>query len=79
VAIPPESIEVGKCYLVTTERGHQVRRVIRIMPDGRVQFERRIRTTGPRPAWMLSLSEGRAFASSVVREVPCDWTPEGDG
>jgi hypothetical protein len=47
VSIPPGSIEAGKCDLVRTGRADQpqgVHRVIRIVPDGRVQFAHR---TGP--------------------------------
>ena len=77
--ISPESVEVGKCYLVRSERGTQVRRVLQVMPDGRVRFERRVKSTGgPQWAWMQSLSEGRAFAAALEREVPADWTPEMD-
>jgi hypothetical protein len=38
VSLPPESIEVGKCYL--TDVG-QVRRILHILPNGRVAYERR--------------------------------------
>jgi hypothetical protein len=74
MTIPPESIVVGQCYLTT--RGH-VRRVIRILP-GRVQFERRVNTTGANWAWAPGLAADRAFALSVERPVPCDWTAETD-
>ncbi len=75
MSISSESIEVGKCYLTTTG---QVRRVIDFLP-GRVRFERRVNTTGAGWGWVPSLSERRAFAFLVEREVPSDWTPEGDG
>ncbi len=73
MSIPPESLEVGKCYLLNT--GH-VRRVIRIMPDGRVQFEHRMGHTPT--GWKTGIQEGRSFAFMIEREVPCDWTPETD-
>ena len=75
MSVPAERTAVGKCYLTTTG---QVRRVISFLP-GRVRFERRVNTTGPGWGWVPSLSERRAFALLVEREVPCDWTPEGDG
>ncbi len=84
MSLPPESIEVGKCYLA---RGYLdasgnallVRRVTQIHPDGRVRFERR---RGPipegRPWPMSGTMRLDAFASSVEREVPCDWMPEAN-
>jgi hypothetical protein len=72
VSLPPESLEVGKCYLTNTG---QVRRVLVMLP-GRVQFERRVKTRGLKLGWIRDIAETRAFASSVEREVPCDWTPE---
>ncbi len=74
MSAPPESIEVGKCYLTTAG---QVRRVLGLLP-GRVQFERRVNTKGPSWGWVPSLSDRRAFALLIEREVPCDWTPEMD-
>ena len=75
--IPLESIQVGQCYL--TNHG-QVRRVIGLVP-GRVQFERRTRSASSETgwAWVSGLAERRAFALLVEREVPCDWTREGEG
>lgn len=75
MALPPVSLEVGKCYLTNTG---QVRRVIQILTDGRVQFERRAQSTksGSGWAWVPSIADRRAFALLVEREVPCDWTPE---
>ncbi len=76
MTIPPESIEVGKCYLTTTG---QVRRVIRIMPNGRVQYEHRLGHAILKRQWPSNIAEARTFAFAVEREVPCDWTPEEDG
>ncbi len=78
MSIPAESIEVGKCYLVSTRRPDQpkgVRRIVRILPDGRIQFEHRI---GPAGAfgWKVGIQDARSFAFLVEREVPCEWTPE---
>ncbi len=79
MSIPPESLEVGQCYLVRNEKSLQVRRVVQVMPDGQVRFERRVRTTGAKKdGWVSKVAGGRAFAAAVVRKVPCDWTPETD-
>ncbi len=75
MSIPPESIEVGKCYLTNT--GH-IRRVTRIFPDGRVQFEQRLGHTLLKRRWPSNIAEGRSFAFAIEREVPCDWTHETD-
>ena len=84
VSIPPESIEVGKCYLATTARSgaitRMVRRVTRILTDGRIQFEQRRGPIEPGRPWprggTLSL---RDFGLAAQREVPCDWMPEREG
>ena len=73
--VPPEILQVGKCY-VTAEG--QLRRILRFLP-GRVQFERRIATAALGHAWVPRVVDCRAFAASVEREVPCDWTPEREG
>lgn len=81
MTLPPESIQVGKCYLVEAERSRRskgIRRVVRIMPDGRVQFERRPAHQVNAGAWKPGMQEVRAFALQAEREVPCDWTPEDD-
>jgi hypothetical protein len=80
VSIPPESIEVGKCYLVRTGRYDQpqgVRRVVRIMPDGRIQIEHRI-ASSKGVAWKGAIQDVRSFSVMAEREVPCDWTPGRD-
>jgi hypothetical protein len=38
MSAPPESIEVGQCYL--TEDG-RVRKVMRLLPDGRIRYRYR--------------------------------------
>ncbi len=73
MTLPPESIQAGQCYL--TDAGH-VRRVVRVMPDGRVQYEFR---RGHRVQWKSGILAGTSFALQADCEVPCDWTPEGDG
>lgn len=76
MSISPEAVEVGKCYL--GDNG-QVRRVVRLWDDGRVQYESRARYLSNAKVWkpgMLSLSD---FAVSAQREVSYDWTPEARG
>ena len=75
MTIPEESIQVGKCYLGDNGK---VWRVVRIWPDGRVQFEFRSRMQKDARVWKPGMLEGTAFAASAQREVPCDWTPEAD-
>jgi len=74
MAIPVSALEVGKCYLTNTGR---VWRIIRIMPDGRVQYEHRsqsILVEDQRPGMLTTLPA----EVMVEREVPCDWTGEED-
>ncbi len=74
MAVPPESIEVGKCYLV---KSNKIRRVIGLMSDGRVHYEQKrgpVREGHPWP-YHTVLSIG-SFSAAVQREVPCDCMPE---
>ena len=73
MSIPPEIIEVGKCYLTD---GKTVRRVGTIHPDGRIQYEWR---AGLRKKWKAGILPRREFAVAAEQEVPCDWRPERDG
>ena len=69
-------LELGKCYLMET--GH-LRRVMRIMPDGRVQYEHRAVQQTNVKIWRPGMQDGHSFASQVEREVSCDWMAESDG
>ncbi len=75
MSVRPESIQAGKCYLAKGGRAVRIRRVIRVLPDGRVQYEQR----SPRTTWQRGIQHKDVFASMLQREVPCDWTPEMDG
>ncbi len=75
MAIPLESIEVRKCYLV---EGKHVWRVVQILPDGRVQYEARLRYQPNAGTWRFGTMDGPTFASQAEREVPCDWAPNSD-
>jgi hypothetical protein len=71
--IAPESIQIGQCYLA---KRNQVWRVVRIMPDGRIQYEWR---GGIRVHWKSGILGQHEFTLAAERRVPCDWTPERDG
>ena len=73
MTVPPESIEVGKCYLAGPQLGPRVQRVAAILPDGRVQYEWRKRE---RQKWKPGILDLCEFAFGVDQEVLCDWTPE---
>jgi hypothetical protein len=68
----PISVEAGRCYL--TKHG-RVRRVVRILSDGRVQFEHRPSLHIPEE-WSPGIVDLEAFGTSADRLVPCDWTPD---
>ncbi len=82
--VPPESIEVGRCYLargylVAGRKALRVRKVKQIHPDGRVQYDQRRGPIPPGRPWPVQGTMQRdAFALAVEREVPCDWTLERD-
>jgi hypothetical protein len=69
MSFAPEEVQVGQCYLVDGN----LRRVLRIMPDGRVQYEHR--GTGRTRLWKPGMLGLVAFAGSAERQVPCDWAP----
>ena len=73
MAVSAKIIQIGKCFLTND---NVVRRVVAILPDGRVQYEWR---GGYRIKWKSGILSGREFALAAEREVPCDWTPEDDG
>ena len=74
MSFPPEKLEVGKCYLINT---HRVWRIIRIMPDGRVQYEYHA-ASSTAPSWHPGMLTALTAEMLIEREVPCDWTPEMD-
>ncbi len=76
MTLPPESIEAGKCYLMKT--GH-LRRVVRLMPDGRIQYEHRPVHQANAKTWKPGMQSHHSFAELIEREIPCDWTPEAEG
>jgi predicted NUDIX family NTP pyrophosphohydrolase len=75
MSIAPENIQVGQCYLTVTG---QVRRVMRILPDGRVQYEARGGAVARAFTRRTDIQDLRSFAFSADWPVPCDWTLEKD-
>jgi hypothetical protein len=75
LSVPPESIEVGRCYLSDDGR---VRRVRKFLPDGRVRYTYRSFLAAQASPWRTGRLDVEGFAATALREVPCDWTPEMD-
>ncbi len=73
MSIPPESIQIGQCYLSGEGR---VRRVIGFWPVGWVQYKYRSAIPDKRGQWRSGRLPLEKFAGTLLREVPCDWTPE---
>ena len=76
MTIPPESIQVGRCFVATSERGQRVRRVTILTREGEVRYEARAAAIVSAFGWVAAGLPLSAFASQAEREVPCDWTPE---
>ena len=75
MALPPESIQPGQCYLMLS--GY-VRRVVG-PHQGRLRYETRAQVRkGARWAWKPGIVDLKTFALMAERSVPCDWTPETD-
>ena len=74
--ITPESIDVGRCYLT---RNGLVAQVVNVLSIGRVVYTFRKSTEADAHVWTGAETDQRTFALLAEHEVPCDWTPEGDG
>ena len=75
MALPLESIQIGRCYL--TEEG-RVRFVVGFGPAGWVRYKYRSADPHKRAAWRSGRLSLQVFAETVLREVPCDWSAGGD-
>ena len=73
MGVPPESIQIGKCYLSNDGR---VRRVMKFLPGGRIRYRYRSFPANERGPWRTGRLDIAGFAATTVREVPCNWTPE---
>ncbi len=78
MSVPPESIEIGKRYVIGRRGKLWIRRVIQVTPDQRVYFTTWSADLTSSPNWKLQMQGLAPFASTVLREVPCDWTPRTD-
>ncbi len=74
MSIPSETIKAVQCYLAKGRKALRIRRVVQVLPDGRVQYEQR----SPKTAWQRGIQYKDVFASMLQRQVPCDWVPEGE-
>ncbi len=74
MSIPSETIKAVQYYLAKGGKALRIRRVIRVLPDGRVQYEQR----SPKTTWQRGIQYKDVFASMLQREVPCGWVPEGE-
>ena len=79
MSLPPESIEVGNCYLADQRQYPQIWRVDAILPDGRLDYKARPVDPTARQHWKMRMTSTELFAAAVSREVPCDWMPEREG
>ena len=59
MAVPPESIEVGKCYLSNDGR---VRRAAKLLPDGRIRCAYRSFPATPGRLWRTGRLDVERFA-----------------
>ncbi len=74
MSLQPETIEVGKCYLGDRQR---LLHVTHVTPDRWVRFRYHEAHPALADAWWAGRLSVREFAAQALREVPCDWTPEG--
>ena len=73
--IAPESIQAGRCYLMLDG---EVRRVLRLLPNGQVHYESRTGAIVEAFGWKEGALALSAFAALVEKPVPCNWTPGTD-
>jgi hypothetical protein len=81
MSLPPESIQVGRCYLTEVREGRtgkRVCKVIAVSPGGHLTYKHRALDRNRLRSWHKAWTSLDTFASLVSREVPCDWTLEAD-
>ncbi len=78
MSVPPESIQIGKCYLADQRRYPQICRVTAMLSDGRLAYEHRSADPQRRQRWDVGITRLDLIASYISREVPCDWIPAID-
>ena len=72
MSVPPESVEVGRCYLGAQ---HRILHVTHVTPDGRVRFKYQEAHLTKADAWWVGMLNLREFSSQTIRQVPCDGAP----
>ncbi len=72
MSVPPESIDVGKCYLTV---GGEVRRALAIEAD-KVAYHTILKNGSRQSLPRHRVNALRTFAAQIEREIPCDWTLE---
>jgi hypothetical protein len=76
MSVPPESLELGKCYLT---RNDQVIRLMKLLSDGQAVYAFRSSTVARMFGWTGATTSLQVLARLIEYEVPCDWTPEREG
>ncbi len=77
MTVTPENIEVDRCYLLDSPAGLKVCRVVGILPTGALKYRHRPADGKPTGQWRSARTGAALFAAKIIREVPCDWRPEG--
>ncbi len=80
MTVTPENIEMDRCYLLDSlldsPAGLKVCRVVGMLPTGGLKYRHRPADGKPTGHWRSAKTGTALFAAKVIREVPCDWTPE---
>lgn len=78
--VKPEEVVAGACFATAAS---QVRRIVEITADGRVNYQARGRSFrhgenswGPSGVTQDNWPNREEFASQVERQVRCDWDPD---
>jgi hypothetical protein len=75
VSVRPDSLQAEKCYLITDGR---VAPVLKVFPRGDVHCAVRSGNVPKAFQWTGAVADVQSFSDLVEREVPCDWSPEGE-
>ena len=75
MTIPLERMEVGKCYLTSDGR---VVRVLQFLSNGSLAYRFRRADAMPPFHWTGAVATLEVLPFRLLREVPCNWTAEGE-
>ena len=78
VPLPPDTLEVDRCYLIETADGPRLCRVVEILPTGQLTYRYRRKSLKSQPRWPIGRTSAATFAAKALREVPCNWRPGAD-